>query len=106
MCIDDFEVNDELRVLPCNHMFHKACIDPWLLERYTCPLCKRNILEEPSQVTVEQTNTNRECQGAHDLSCCLQRNLDLSSEHEQLRTLIFASLRFSIAADTGDERRW
>jgi hypothetical protein len=28
-----------VRVLPCNHSFHPACIDPWLLNvSGTCPL--------------------------------------------------------------------
>lgn len=25
-------------------MYHKACIDPWLLKHRSCPLCKQNIL--------------------------------------------------------------
>ncbi|KFB47830.1 AGAP010356-PA-like protein [Anopheles sinensis] len=27
------------------HEFHKACIDPWLLEHRTCPMCKMDILK-------------------------------------------------------------
>lgn len=26
------------------HMYHRACIDPWLLKHRSCPLCKQNIL--------------------------------------------------------------
>lgn len=29
----------------CRHEFHKGCIDPWLLEHRTCPMCKMNILK-------------------------------------------------------------
>jgi len=28
------------------HEFHKMCIDPWLVEHRTCPMCKLNILKE------------------------------------------------------------
>lgn len=29
----------------CRHEFHKSCIDPWLLEHRTCPMCKMDILK-------------------------------------------------------------
>lgn len=28
-----------------SHLFHKNCIDPWLLEHRTCPMCKCDILK-------------------------------------------------------------
>jgi len=39
ICTDDFAVGEDVRVLPCNHKFHPACIDPWLMNvSGTCPL--------------------------------------------------------------------
>ena len=38
------EDGDITRLLPCNHHFHQLCIDPWLLDKGTCPLCKMNLL--------------------------------------------------------------
>ncbi|KAI9225837.1 MAG: hypothetical protein DHS80DRAFT_33322 [Piptocephalis tieghemiana] len=44
VCLDDFLVGDELRLLPCGHRFHSMCIDPWLLNKSSCcPLCKRDF---------------------------------------------------------------
>ncbi|KAJ1986390.1 hypothetical protein GGI25_006283 [Coemansia spiralis] len=44
ICLDDFEAGIEVRQLPCQHFFHIACIDPWLVERSgTCPLCNFDI---------------------------------------------------------------
>uniref|UniRef100_UPI00358FA1EF E3 ubiquitin-protein ligase znrf3-like isoform X2 n=1 Tax=Myxine glutinosa TaxID=7769 RepID=UPI00358FA1EF len=45
ICLEDFNHGQELRVLPCNHEFHKACVDPWLFQHQTCPLCMYNITE-------------------------------------------------------------
>lgn len=47
ICLLDFEEGDDLRVLPCEkeHVYHQACIDPWLLEvSGSCPLCRKGTL--------------------------------------------------------------
>lgn len=44
ICTDDFEIGQDQRILPCNHAFHPACIDPWLLNvSGTCPLCRIDL---------------------------------------------------------------
>lgn len=30
VCMDDFQVGDSARQLPCEHFFHQDCILPWL----------------------------------------------------------------------------
>lgn len=51
ICAEDFEIGQDQRVLPCDHRFHPACIDPWLLNvSGTCPLCRIDLrpqAEEP-----------------------------------------------------------
>ncbi|XP_065703002.1 E3 ubiquitin-protein ligase RNF128 isoform X1 [Patagioenas fasciata] len=44
VCIEPYKPNEVVRILTCNHLFHKNCIDPWLLEHRTCPMCKCDIL--------------------------------------------------------------
>jgi hypothetical protein len=47
ICIVDFEEGDDVRVLPCEgkHVFHQACVDPWLLElSSSCPICRHGTL--------------------------------------------------------------
>lgn len=30
---------------PFRHVFHKSCVDPWLIEQRSCPMCKLDILK-------------------------------------------------------------
>ncbi|KAH9032202.1 hypothetical protein EDB84DRAFT_1588483 [Lactarius hengduanensis] len=46
ICIVDFDDGDDVRVLPCEgkHVFHQACVDPWLLElSSSCPICRHDF---------------------------------------------------------------
>lgn len=45
VCIDAYKPGDVVSVLTCSHFFHKTCIEPWLLEHRTCPMCKCDILK-------------------------------------------------------------
>lgn len=39
ICTENFTTGVDVRVLPCLHKYHLACIDPWLLNvSATCPL--------------------------------------------------------------------
>ncbi|XP_040867534.1 E3 ubiquitin-protein ligase SDIR1-like isoform X1 [Glycine max] len=40
VCLEQVNVGDVLRSLPCLHQFHANCIDPWLRQQGTCPVCK------------------------------------------------------------------
>lgn len=45
VCIESYKAGEVVTVLTCDHIFHKACIEPWLLDRRTCPMCKCDILK-------------------------------------------------------------
>ncbi|VVC33751.1 Hypothetical protein CINCED_3A000827 [Cinara cedri] len=45
VCLEPYKPSDVVRILPCRHEFHKSCVDPWLLEHRTCPMCKMDILK-------------------------------------------------------------
>ncbi|CAI8605859.1 unnamed protein product [Vicia faba] len=48
ICLAKYENNDELRELPCSHLFHKDCVDKWLKINALCPLCKSEVGEDPT----------------------------------------------------------
>jgi hypothetical protein len=45
ICLNDFSDSSVCRQLPCDHVFHKSCIDEWFILSVKCPMCKRNIRE-------------------------------------------------------------
>uniref|UniRef100_A0A8C6TIB8 Ring finger protein 11a n=1 Tax=Neogobius melanostomus TaxID=47308 RepID=A0A8C6TIB8_9GOBI len=43
ICMMDFEYGDPVRFLPCLHIYHVDCIDPWLMRSFTCPSCMEPV---------------------------------------------------------------
>ncbi|KAK7255314.1 hypothetical protein RIF29_28721 [Crotalaria pallida] len=43
ICLAKYVDDDELRELPCFHVFHVECIDKWLKINASCPLCKNEV---------------------------------------------------------------
>jgi hypothetical protein len=50
VCYCNYENSETLRTLPCGHQFHADCIDGWLADNPTCPMCKVSIKPEGAQL--------------------------------------------------------
>lgn len=45
ICLLDFTVGEKVKRLPCEHLYHAACIDKWLDKHDSCPLrCREDIM--------------------------------------------------------------
>ncbi|KAK1310084.1 RING-H2 finger protein ATL7 [Acorus calamus] len=45
VCLGDYQAEERLQQIPaCGHTFHIECIDSWLSENTTCPLCRVSLL--------------------------------------------------------------
>lgn len=50
VCLSEYHAEDILRILPyCGHSFHVTCIDIWLHQHSTCPVCRISLRELPER---------------------------------------------------------
>merc|ERR1712062_394856 len=43
ICLDEFKDGDDVKTLPCLHIYHQKCIERWLSTDNSCPVCKTSI---------------------------------------------------------------
>jgi len=43
VCQFEFNIGDDLRKLRCSHVYHKNCVDEWLLNEKKCPICNIEV---------------------------------------------------------------
>ncbi|KAG8493372.1 hypothetical protein CXB51_010924 [Gossypium anomalum] len=55
VCLSEYRREDVLRILPyCGHSFHVTCIDLWLQQHSTCPVCRISLRELPEKKRLMQ----------------------------------------------------
>ncbi|KAG2319374.1 hypothetical protein Bca52824_012587 [Brassica carinata] len=99
VCLSKFESVEILRLLPkCRHAFHIGCIDQWLEQHATCPLCRNRVsMEEESSVCVNSFRFLNESGRREDTS--LELYIEREEEEERRRRQreeVGSSSRFSI----------
>jgi hypothetical protein len=57
VCLGDYTKTDSLRLLPC-HAFHVSCIDAWLSQNTTCPVCRTNLHSAPADTPADAANVD------------------------------------------------
>lgn len=44
ICQEEYEDDDEMGKLDCGHSYHIQCIQQWLAQKKSCPVCKAEVL--------------------------------------------------------------
>ncbi|KAJ7546400.1 hypothetical protein O6H91_08G038700 [Diphasiastrum complanatum] len=91
VCLTEFQQNESVRLLPlCNHSFHLECIDTWLSNHTTCPLCRISLIPvEKDPIALEQRAAEQQVGEASapvnedPLGAALERNSEASSGIER-----------------------
>ena len=60
ICLEDFIPRETtVRSLPCHHIYHPACIDPFLLDSSSlCPVCKAKVVPQDQNTYRNEPVTN------------------------------------------------
>ena len=63
ICLEDLAIGQNTRKLHCSHAFHRECIDHWLLQVASCPICKRDIeaVTPPPPTTTTTNPSEQQC---------------------------------------------
>ncbi|CAL0316403.1 unnamed protein product [Lupinus luteus] len=59
-CQNTFNDGDQVRMLPCRHIFHRRCFDGWLHHlNFNCPLCRSPLISD-ERVSLTEARVGRE----------------------------------------------
>ena len=64
-CREDLQVGEEVQIMPCSshHVYHPACLAPWLKEHNSCPVCR---FELPTDDMAYENKKERDQREAED----------------------------------------
>jgi hypothetical protein len=61
ICLEDYQKGEHKKSLSCPHSFHKECIDRWLKQVASCPICKKEVeMYQAKKMEGKQCSTNTE----------------------------------------------
>jgi E3 ubiquitin-protein ligase RNF115/126 len=66
VCWEDFMLGENVRQLPCTHIYHEPCIRPWLELHGTCPICRQNLMNDE-----QNSDSNQDSGGSSNGGCGL-----------------------------------
>lgn len=58
VCLDECDVGDEVKEMPCKHKFHSSCIVSWLELHSSCPVCRYQLPADESKLISEASRNS------------------------------------------------
>jgi hypothetical protein len=68
ICLEElvFSENNLIK-LDCNHYFHEKCIEKWITDKNSCPLCRFKVFKEPAKFDPHSRSDFQELDNPEDL---------------------------------------
>eukprot|EP00871_Galdieria_phlegrea_P005331 jgi/Galph1/579/GphlegSOOS_G5413.1 len=60
ICLEDFEIGCGIRILHCGHFFHSNCVYQWFSKSTTCPLCKKSVFVNATEIETRHCDEQHE----------------------------------------------
>lgn len=60
ICNEDFCMDETVLCMPCSHIFHNACVMPWLDMKQNCPVCRFQLDNTLPTIQELELHTNEE----------------------------------------------
>ncbi|CAF0707252.1 unnamed protein product [Brachionus calyciflorus] len=91
ICMDEYELDQVCKYLPCGHRFHSDCIDNWLKDHSTtCPLDNLSIEEQVETNTYEFDVQDL----LYDMVDEIEKNLELENEVDSVIQGVLDQIEF------------
>ncbi|KAL5470829.1 hypothetical protein EMCRGX_G028857 [Ephydatia muelleri] len=58
ICIEDFVLREKIVQCPCNHGYHRECLQHWLSVHSECPICKAAVVSSTQEHCSERETTS------------------------------------------------
>jgi hypothetical protein len=52
ICLESYRSGQEVSILACSHEYHSSCIGEWMMKNRSCPMCRKDIHNQPQFVTL------------------------------------------------------
>ncbi|KAL4471519.1 hypothetical protein ABPG74_008412 [Tetrahymena malaccensis] len=69
VCLENFNNDDNVRILKCQHYFHQTCVDEWLKTKKDCPVCRQSplIIENSAENASANADSNISIQNSFNI---------------------------------------
>ncbi|CAG7723844.1 unnamed protein product [Allacma fusca] len=76
VCWDDFSMDEQVKQLQCEHLYHQDCIVPWLKLHGTCPVCRKDLNEADNQGVREANSSDNNSTTEPSTRCNVEMDFD------------------------------